>query len=162
MTHEQHRDTAKEGGGGLSQAFCGVPAEPRLTGWLTRLIARVSPPRSQRLSHAPNRRKNRGNESGAAAGTFACYLMESDGFCDGVCRWRAKSTGLNTKTRRRRGNGLGRRLGSASVDLGPEFVAHEWRIMKSPFTTLETDPSNLEKQKLRPGAAVQAASTFKS
>lgn len=63
------------------------------------------------------------------------------------------------KTRRRR-NGLGRRLGSVSVDLGPKFVAHEWRIMKSPFTTLETDPSNLEKQKLRTSAAVQAA--FKS
>lgn len=30
--------------------------------------------------------------------------------------------------------GLGRRLGSFSVDLGPKFVVHEWRIMKSPFT----------------------------
>lgn len=57
------------------------------------------------------------------------------------------------KTRRRCGNGLGRRLGSVSVDLEPKFVGHEWRIMKSPFTTLETDPSNLEKQKLYTGAA---------
>lgn len=32
-------------------------------------------------------------------------------------------------------DGRGRRLGSSSGDLGPKSVAHECRVMKSPFTS---------------------------
>lgn len=106
-------DTAKETGGGLSRALlilwctCGAAANG-MANQVDRLRFATLAPAAAALARSQKGGKKRENESGAASETFACYLMEGNGFCDGVCCSRAKNTSLNMKTRRRRRNGLGR------------------------------------------------------